>query len=200
MAYLNISAEEMTIEFMSELYTENMIKEDDIECCVCYENHWGVKLPNCDHFICPKCYYKIYHYGFLSSEFINANSEPIGPKRPKEPIYPFTPEKLEIIYDELTNNDKYKTFFVNSNSELYEHIIFNDYKCNIDSNIIKWFQTNNELKIYEEDKNKYKLAYEAYSEYKTKLDIFCEEIEEYRSREEEERQQNCGRMCPLCRR
>ena len=31
---------------------DNMVREDDIECCVCYENHWGVKLPNCDHFIC----------------------------------------------------------------------------------------------------------------------------------------------------
>ena len=185
------------IEFMSELYTEDMIKEDDIECCVCYENHWGVKLPNCDHLICPKCYYKIYHYGFLSYEFINENSQPVGPERPKETIYPFIPEKLELIYDELTNNDKYKSWFINSNEELYEHIKFYDYKCNIDSNIINWFQTNNELKIYEEDKNKYKLVCK---EYQSKLDIFCEEMEEYRSREEEERQQNCGRMCPLCRR
>jgi hypothetical protein len=189
--------EDYEIAYMSELYTEDMIKKDDIECCVCYENHWGVKLPNCDHFICPKCYYKIYHHGYLSSEFINENSKPVGPERPKEPLYPFIPENLEVIYNELTNNDKYESWFILSNEELYDHIVFNDYKSKIDRNIINWFQTNNELKIYEEDKNKYKLAYK---EYQTNHDIFCEEIEEYRCREEEERQQNCSKLCPLCRR
>ena len=191
------SLEDFEIAYMSELYSEDMIKEDDIECCVCYENHWGVKLPKCDHFICPKCYYKIYHHGYLSTDFINENSKPVEPERPEEPIYPFIPEKLELIYNELTNNDRYKSWFINSNEDLYGHIIFNDYKCNIDNNIIKWFQTNKQLKIYEEDKNKYKLLYK---EYQAKLAIFCEEMEEYRFREEEDRQQNCGKSCPLCRR
>jgi hypothetical protein len=191
------SIEDMDLEIWCLNETDDMVKEDDIECCVCYENHWGVKLTNCDHFICPKCYYKIYYYGYLSSEFINENSKPIDPERPKEPIYPFVPEKLEVIYNELTNNDKYKSWFILSNEELYDHIVFNDYKCKMERNIINWFQTNNELKIYEEDKNKYKLACK---EYQSKLDIFCEEMEEYRSKEEEEREQNCIRSCPLCRR
>lgn len=177
---------------------DNMVREDDIECCVCYENHWGVKLPNCDHFICPTCYYKIYHRGCLSAEFINENSEPVGPERPEEPIYPFIPEKLEIIYNELTNNEKYKSWFINFNEGLYEHISFYDYKCKMDINIINWYQTNNELKIYEEDKKKYKLDYEEYRS--NKLPIFREEMEEYNRREEEEREQNCIRSCPLCRR
>ena len=193
----SMSIEDMELDIWCLNETEDMIKKDEIECCVCYENHLGVKLPNCDHFICPKCYYKIYHFGFLSSEFINENSKPVGPERPKEPIYPFVSEKLEVIYNELTNNEKYKYCFINSIEDLYEHIIFNDYKCNIEIIIINWFQTNNELKIYEEDKNKYKLDYE---EYRSKIAIFCEEMEEYRSREEEERNLNCSKLCPLCRR
>ena len=43
-----------------ENITFGMVKQDNIECCVCLNCHWGVRLPNCNHFICPKCYYKIY--------------------------------------------------------------------------------------------------------------------------------------------
>ena len=64
-----------------------MIKKDNIECCVCFENNCGVKLQNCNHFICQQCYLKIYH-GYISYTFYNNNPEPIYPKKPD---YPFTP-------------------------------------------------------------------------------------------------------------
>ena len=35
-----------------ENMTIGMIKQDNIECCVCLNFNWGVKLPNCSHFIC----------------------------------------------------------------------------------------------------------------------------------------------------
>ena len=42
------------------------------ECCVCLNFHWGVKLPNCSHYICPKCYYRIYN-GYISCDFHSEN-------------------------------------------------------------------------------------------------------------------------------
>ena len=50
------------VELGSEYITETMEKKDNIDCCVCLEHRWGVKLPSCNHYLCRKCYFIIFHY------------------------------------------------------------------------------------------------------------------------------------------
>jgi hypothetical protein len=101
------SLEDFEIEIMSKIVSEDMVKEDNIECCVCMEFHWGVKLPNCNHFICSKCYYNLY-YGYVSDIFYTNNPIPIYPKKPTYP-YVNTSKNLEI-YNNLIEDENIKLY------------------------------------------------------------------------------------------
>jgi hypothetical protein len=184
------------LEFDTYLYGEDealdkitigLIKEDNIECCVCLYNHWGVKLPNCNHFICPKCYYKIYN-GYISSNFYNNNSEP---KCPREPIYPYkNQDKNKEIFYSITINETYLEWFVDENQDLYNSVKLNtEFVHNLDVNLKKWFQDNKDIKKYEEDLIKYK----------NDLEQFYIDIKKYNEMYEEEKMYNKKKICPLCR-
>jgi len=189
--------EEFEINILSEMYSENMVKEDNIECCVCLENNWGVKLPNCLHFICPKCYYKIYHYSYLSDGFKEHHQKPLPPKI-NPPTYPYKDksEKLELIYDELINEDTYKNWFVNENEDFYNCVKENNYVDDLDDKIKLWFYTDTQIKKYENEIKKYELDYK---EYLINCEIFNIDMEKYIEEEEYERFKNCKKSCPLCR-
>lgn len=89
-----------------------MVKQDNIECCVCLNYHWGVKLPNCNHFICPKCYYKLFN-GYISEEFYRKNSKP---KYPEKPAYPYkNKDKNKEIFYSITRDDTYLEWFIDNN-------------------------------------------------------------------------------------
>ena len=101
--------EQMEIDTMSKIYTECMVKEDNIECCVCLEFNWGVKLPNC--------------HGYVEDYFYMNNPKPICIEEINEPTYPYqnNTQNLEL-YNNLTREDTYKEWFINHNKELYECI------------------------------------------------------------------------------
>ena len=100
--------DELLIDLMTDDHIENMIKSDNIECCVCMDFHIGVKLPNCNHFICFKCYYKMYN-GYVSDTFYTNNSKP---NYPTKPIYPYIDINKNLeIYNNLTDDDTYLDFF-----------------------------------------------------------------------------------------
>ena len=159
---MNKSLEEFLINISIEEITEDMIKEDNIECCVCMEFHWGVKLPNCNHFICPKCYYKMY-YGYISYKFYHNNPRPIYPEKPR---YPYTiTSKNSEIYDILTDDDTYKEWFINENEDLYNSIKINsEFVYNINNNLKQWFQKNEVITKYENDLIQYELNYKKYND------------------------------------
>jgi hypothetical protein len=167
--------------------TIGLIKEDNIECCVCLDNHWGVKLPNCNHFICPKCYYKIYN-GYISSKFSYKNPKP---KCPREPIYPYkNQDKNKEIFYSITNNETYLEWFVDENQDLYNSVKLNtEFVDNLDVNLKKWFQNNQDIKKYEEDLIKYK----------NDLEQFYIDIDKYNEIYEEEKEYTSQKICPLCR-
>lgn len=203
---MDIGTDERIAEFemncLSEMYSENMIKEDNIECCVCLENHWGVKLPDCSHFICPKCYYKIYHYGYLSDEFKERHKKPLHIEI-NTPVYPYKnkSEKLEGIYnnlinDGLINDDINKNWFINENEDLYNCVKENNYVDDLDDKIKLWFKTDAQIKNYEIDYIKYEMGYK---EYLHNCELFNIEMEKYMEEEDYERFKNCKKCCPLCR-
>lgn len=167
--------------------TIGMIKQDNIECCVCLNYNWGVKLPNCNHFICPKCYYKIYN-GYISDNFYNKITEP---KYPINPIYPYqNPDKNKEIYYTITNNSTYLQWFIEENEDLYNSVKINsEFIANIDDNLKIWFETNNLIKDYETEVIKYKNELEQYNI----------NIEEYNELYEQEKIDNSQSLCPLCR-
>ena len=167
--------------------TIGMIKQDNIECCVCLNYHWGVKLPNCNHFICPKCYYKIYN-GYISDDFYNKITEP---KYPIKPIYPYqNPDKNKEIYYTITNNSTYLQWFIEENEDLYNSVKMNsEFIANIDDNLKIWFETNNLIKDYENELIKYENEMEQYNI----------NIEEYNELYEQEKIDNSQSLCPLCR-
>lgn len=184
------------LEFYSHFYGEEealdkitigLIKEDDIECCVCLDNHWGVKLLNCNHFICPKCYYKIYN-GYISSKFLDKNPEP---KCPENPNYPYeNKDKNKEIFYSITNNETYLEWFVDENQDLYNSVKLNTkFVDNLDVNLKKWFQDNQDIKKYEEDLIKYK----------NDLEQFYIDIKKYNEMYEEEKEYTSQKICPLCR-
>ena len=175
------------IEFMTTIVTEDMVKEDNIECCVCMEFHWGVKLPNCNHFICPKCYYKMY-YGYISHKFYANNPRPIYPEKPTYP-YTITSKNTEI-YDTLTSDDTYyKKWFINENEDLYNCIKLKEFVDNININVLQWFQNNELITKYENDLLQYELNYKKYND---EMDIYSNLLEE-------EEENNIQNTCPLCR-
>jgi hypothetical protein len=179
--------DENEIEIMSKIISESMVKEDNIECCVCMDFHWGVKLPNCNHFICPKCYYKMY-YGYISNTFYANNPIPIYPEKTSYPYININ-QNLEI-YNTLTNDGNYMDWFINENEDLYNCIKRNeDFVDNIDINIKKWFDKNELIIKYENDLLQYELIYKKYTD---EMDIYCNLVKE-------EKQNNIKNTCPLCR-
>ena len=164
-----------------------MIKQDNIECCVCLNFHWGVKLPNCSHFICPKCYYKIY-YGYISSDFHNNNIEP---KSPKKPIYPYkNPDVNKELFNDITNDNTFLEWFISENEDLYNSVKMNsEFVDNLDVKLKFWFENNELIKKYESEMIKYE----------NDLDTYNTDIEDYNENYEEEKVANSQRICPLCR-
>ena len=179
--------EDYEIEIMSKIVSEDMVKEDNIECCVCMEFHWGVKLPNCNHFICPKCYYIMY-YGYVSDDFYANNPSPIYPEKPSYP-YTITSQNTEI-YDTLTNADTYKEWFINENEDLYNCIkLKSEFVDNINNTILQWFQNNELITKYENDLIQYELNYKKYW---VEQDIYSNLLKK-------EKNNNINNNCPLCR-
>lgn len=164
-----------------------LIKEDDIECCVCLNNYWGVKLPNCNHFICPKCYYKIYN-GFVESEFYSKNPKP---KYPETPIYPYqNKDKNKEIFHSITKNTSYLEWFVDENEDLYNSIKMNsEFVDNLDVNIRRWFENNKYITQYENE----------LIQHRKNIEQFNEDTEEYNELYDEEKEANSQKICPLCR-
>ena len=167
-----------------EIVTKDMVKEDNIECCVCLNFHWGVKLPNCNHFICHKCYYIMY-YGYISHEFYTNNPKPIYPKNPTYPYLNIS-QNTEI-YDTLTSDDTYKEWFINGNEDLYNCVKAKSEL--VDDNLLHWFQNNEVIKKYENDLIQNKFEWE---EYYDKWIVYSELLEE-------ENENNIQNTCPLCR-
>ena len=179
--------EDFEIEIMSKNVSNDMVKEDNIECCVCMEFHWGVKLPNCNHFICPKCYYNLY-YGFVSDRFYTNNSRPIHPEKLTYP-YVNISQNLEI-YNNLTEDETYMDWFINDNEDLYNCIkVKSEFVDNINNNILQWFENNELIIKYENDLLQYELNYKKYID---KNDIYLKLLEE-------EKENNTKKICPLCR-
>jgi hypothetical protein len=163
--------------------TIGLIKQDNIECCVCLNYHWGVKLPNCNHFICPKCYYKIYN-GYVSSNFYCENSEP---EYPEKPSYPYkNKDKNKEIFYSITEDDRYLEWFIDENEDLYNSVKFED---NLDVKLKKWFETNKYIKQYEND----------LIQYNKHVEQFNNDIEEYNELYAQEKEDNSQQLCPLCR-
>lgn len=168
-------------------FVSDMVKEDNIECCVCLNFDWGVKLPKCNHFICPICYYKLY-YGYVGDDFYNNNPNPISPKKPDYP-YINTNQNSEI-YNNLTDDDSYKDWFINENEDLYNCVKINsEFVNNINNNIKKWFEKNELIIKYEIDLIEYELNSKKYND----------EIDIYNNLIKKEKNNNIKKICPLCR-
>lgn len=167
--------------------TIGMLKQDNIECCVCLNYHWGVKLPNCDHYICPKCYYRIYN-GYISSIFHDENPQP---KRPDKPIYPYeNQDKNKEIFYTITNNELHLEWFIHDNEDLNNLVKMNsEYVVNLDVNLKTWFENNELIKIYEND----------LIQYENSLEQYYLDMDDYNENCEEEKNNNAKQLCPLCR-
>jgi hypothetical protein len=177
---------ELTSDLSNEI-AKYMVKKYDSECCICLEIGTCVKLENCEHYLCPICYYKL-RYGFIRDKFYINNPYPVCPK---EPNYPYINMNENIkIYKSLTSDDTYLDWFVNENQDLYNCIKTNeDFVCNVDKEIIKWFEDNETIKNYEYDITQYDLSYKKYTN----------DIDIYYSLLEEEKENNIIGTCPLCR-
>lgn len=179
------------IKILSKMDCKAMLKQN-IECCVCFEFCEGVKLPNCNHFICTICYYKIYN-GFISDKFYNNNPIPKSP--PKKPKYPYLNNRQNLeIHNGLTQYDTDMKWFTDENEDLYNCVKTNsEYVNEVDINIKKWFENNDLITKYENDLLQYELQYEInYKKYSDEMDI-------YLSLWEQEREHNIKNSCPLCR-
>ena len=198
---------EWDLEILAEYIcnSTNMEKKEDIECCCCLETKTCVKLPNCDHFVCPKCCHKIYH-GFISDDFYSSYKRPcFGPEKPEYP-YKDIEENTEIysrLHSQSNSNDSseksmYERWFINSNEDLYESInkepeFFESFiktkPYETLKNIKEWFETDEKIKKYEEKLVKFYIEYKLFEEKNDLYERLCEE----------ERKKNCVKKCPLCR-
>lgn len=167
--------------------TIGMVKQDNIECCICLNYHWGVKLPNCNHFICPKCYYKLFN-GYISDEFYSKNTEP---KYPEKPIYPYqNKDKNKDIFYSITKDDTYLEWFIDENEDLYNSVKLNsEFVDNLDVKLKRWFENNKDIKQYEND----------LIQYNKNIELFNNDIEEYNELYAQEKEDNSQKICPLCR-
>jgi len=178
-------------DYVFDNLTVGMIKQDNIECCVCLNYHWGVKLPNCSHFICPKCYDRIYN-GYVSSDFYNKYIEP---KCPDKPIYPYKNKdnNTEIFFN-ITDDDTHLVWFTDENQDLYNSVKMNsEYVSNLDVKIKSWFENNELLKIYDADLVRYRIDLDKYNVESSKY------YEVYEELYEDEKESNATKICPLCR-
>ena len=181
----------------------DIIKENNIECSVCLEFNWGIKLPNCNHFICPNCYDKI-HNGFISDNFYNTNPYPKPPEIPKEPIYPYlnSIENLKI-YNKISKHDfrlknwfiEIKEWFIEQQQDLYEC-----YKCNddeyINNSMKTWFETDELIQKYENSLILYDIEQKKYID---DYLLYEKQMDNYKIKKNIERMNNCSKKCPLCR-
>lgn len=167
--------------------TIGMVKQDNIECCVCLNYHWGVKLPNCNHFICPKCYYKMFN-GYISEDFYSKNFKP---KYPEKPIYPYQNEdKNKEIFYSITEDDTYLEWFIDNNEELYNSVKLNtEFVEDLNVHLKYWFENNEIIKQWENDLKQYEKDLEQYN-----IDI-----QEYNDLYAKEKKYNSQKKCPLCR-
>ena len=167
--------------------TTGMVKQDNIECCICLNYHWGVKMPNCNHFICPKCYYKLFN-GYISEDFHRKISKP---KYPEKPAYPYeNKDKNKEIFYSITQDDTYLEWFIDDNEDLYNSVKLNtEFVKDLDTHLRCWFENNEIIKQWENDLIQYKKDLEQY-------DI---DMEEYNKLYTEEKEYNSQRICPLCR-
>ena len=180
-----------------QVICEKMEKtENEVECCICLEIEFGVKLPNCNHFVCPKCYYKLY-YGYLSDAFYSNNPCPIAPQKP---IYPYLNviANLEIFHN-LINKDTVKDdkdwfvtekdWFISENEDLYNCVKKSECVDYVDMNVKKWFENNAQLAQYENDVLQYDLDNIKYSNQQLIYSELCKE----------EIENNMQNKCPMCR-
>ena len=180
-----------------ENITYDMVKQDNIECCVCLDYHWGVKLPNCSHYICAKCYYKL-NNGYISADFHSNNPEPKCPTIPKSPNYPYQnkEQNKELLYS-ITNDKTHLDWFINENEDLYNSIKINsEFVKNVDINLKMWFNNNELIKQYNNDLIKFE---NDYIKYEKDMDIYNIYNMKYEEEYEEEKYHNSKRSCPLCR-
>jgi len=174
---------------------EDIIKEDNIECCVCLEFYWGVKLPNCNHFICPKCYLKMYD-GFISDDFYKNNPYPNHPKMPKVPMYPYLiPDENLKIYTKISKESDLKEWFVEQQEDLYECYKYHNYEF-ANSNMKIWFDTNELIKKYEDSLLIYNIELLKYQDDNV---LYKTQIKNYEMKKQIEKRNNCKMKCPLCR-
>ncbi len=171
-----------------EMVTEGMIKKDDIECCVCLNIQRGVKLPNCDHYLCIKCYYKIYN-GFISEKFKYNNPKP--KLLTKNLDYPYkNVNENEEIFNNITNDKTFLEWFINENEDLYNSIKMNsEFVEDVNNEIKIWFEKNENIKKYENDLIKY-------NDDNIKYD---KDLNDYNILYDDEKEYNSQKICPLCR-
>jgi hypothetical protein len=200
--------EELKEETDIEYETSDMVREDAIECPVCLETRWGVRLPNCSHFICAKCYYTIYK-GFIPEKFKQCCLQPIEPEAPPNrriPEYPYTynKEELESIFDSFEIKSDFRGWFINENKDLYISIKRNtEYVEDVENVIKEWFKNDKKIKLYKQSIKSYKDSKEEYdklwSNYCKEYDKYLKELEEYNEYLEYEEEWNSKKKCPLCR-
>ena len=185
---------ESMIDYTSKFFCEKMKKTvNAVECCICLEIEFGVKLPNCNHSCCPKCYYKLY-YGYLSDVFYSNHPCPIAPEKP---IYPYLNAIANLeIFNNLINTDvekdwftTEKDWFISENEDLYNCVKKSEYVDYLDMNVKKWFENNAQLAQYENAVLQYELDSIKYSD----------EHIIYSELREEEIENNIQNKCPLCR-
>lgn len=169
--------------------TFGLVKEDNIECCVCLNYHWGVKLPNCNHLTCPTCYYIIYE-GYISNEFYSKNHQP---KFIEEPLYPYRDKnKNKEIFYSITQDETYLEWFVDDNEDLYKSIKMNtEFVVDLDIELKSWFENNEVIKQYKRDLKQYRKN--------RVLENFYADSEKYYESRYQERERNTQKKCPLCR-
>jgi len=210
-------SEESIIEYdreesIIEYETSGMVREDAIECPICFEIRWGVRLPNCSHFICAKCYYTIYK-GFVSEKFKQEHPEPIEPEAPPNrefPEYPYICNKkeLKVIFNSFGIKSEFEGWFIDENEDLYISNKRNtEYVEDLDDVIKDWFRNDEKIILYEKMLKKYKDSKEEYNKLYTKLydkcckdyDKYVEELHEYKLLLDYEKKCNSNQSCPLCR-
>lgn len=187
--FTKVWGEEKALEF----FTKDMVKRDNVDCCVCFELHWGVKMPNCEHFICPKCFITM-NTGYISSDFHDKHPKPEEPKEPK-PKYPYEDkEKNRVLFQSITNDERYLKWFVCENEDLYNSVkIKSEFVETIDDDLKSWFENNELIEQYYYDLSKYERKYEH------KMNKYYVEIRKYGILYEMEQNKNSQRKCPLCR-
>lgn len=170
-----------------ENVTTGIAKKDNIECCVCLNCHWGVKLPNCNHFICPKCYYKLF-YGYISNDFYIRN--PV-PKHPEKPMYPYGDQDLnKKVYESITTDNTHLEWFMYENEDLYNSVMLNtEFVQDIDIRLKYWFRNNENIKHFENNCIQYKKDCMQYDK-----DYIA-----FNLKIQNEKNQSMQKRCPLCR-